>query len=146
MKKIGLKPTLSSGSGWVEKEDGENDFILAQLKSTDAKSIKIDKLDIEKLEYHANISNKVPLFVVQFLVDDSLYFVLKPEDLGDIYNYLVMEEGSSNVRSDAEDSEVNDLVKHIMNDIGKQKPKKIIKSSGREKFWELKEKEYKKRK
>ena len=36
MKSLGLKPTKNSGSGWIEKEDGQNDYIICQLKSTDA--------------------------------------------------------------------------------------------------------------
>lgn len=149
MRKIGLKPTKSSGSGWIEKEDGENDFILAQLKSTDAESIKVNMFDIEKLEYHANVSKKIPLFVLHFLSDDSLFFVLRPEHLKDIYNYLEVEESLSDVKSGPQNSEVNGLIDHIMEDIGKTKPtkpKKIIKSSGRDKYWKLKEKEYNKRK
>lgn len=36
MESLGLKPTKNSGSGWVEKEDGQSDEIICQLKSTDA--------------------------------------------------------------------------------------------------------------
>ena len=35
LKSLGLTPTPQSGAGWVAKEDGENEIILAQLKSTD---------------------------------------------------------------------------------------------------------------
>ena len=42
MKNLGLKPTKNSGSGWIEKEDGENETIIAQLKSTDSESIKVN--------------------------------------------------------------------------------------------------------
>ena len=45
MKNLGLKPTKNSGSGWIEKEDGENETIIAQLKSTDSESIKVNLLD-----------------------------------------------------------------------------------------------------
>ena len=38
MKRLGFEPVPGSCSGWVNKEDGENEFALAQLKSTDADS------------------------------------------------------------------------------------------------------------
>ena len=50
MKSLGLEPTKNSGSGWIEKEDGQNDFIICQLKSTDAQSIKVNQKDIRILE------------------------------------------------------------------------------------------------
>ena len=43
MKSLGLIPTKNSGSGWIEKEDGQNDYVICQLKSTDAQSIKVTK-------------------------------------------------------------------------------------------------------
>ena len=49
MQQLGLKPTKNSGAGWIEKEDGQNDYIIAQLKSTDANSIKVNLRDIEIL-------------------------------------------------------------------------------------------------
>ena len=81
MKKLGFKPVKGSGSGWVEKEDGENDLALCQLKSTDAESYKINLLDIEKLEYHAALSRKIPVFVIQFLKNDSLYALVNVKDI-----------------------------------------------------------------
>ena len=50
MARLGLQPTINSGSGWVQKEDGESDDVLCQLKSTDAQSIKIDKKDLDVLQ------------------------------------------------------------------------------------------------
>ena len=50
MESLGLKPTYNSGSGWVEKEDGQNEDVICQLKSTDAQSIKINQKDIRILE------------------------------------------------------------------------------------------------
>ena len=81
MKLLGLKPVPMSGAGWIEKEDGENEEVLCQLKSTDADSYRISKLDLEKLEYHSKVSHKLPVFVIQFLKDDSLYALLRIEDL-----------------------------------------------------------------
>ena len=44
MEKLGLRPQPQSGAGW-RKEDGENDYVLCQLKSTDGKLNKrLEKL------------------------------------------------------------------------------------------------------
>lgn len=88
MRKLGLEPTKGSGSGWIVKEDGQNENVIAQLKSTDKESYKLNKLDLEKLEYHANVEHKIPLFVIQFLQDNELYFVIKPQDIEWIYKYI----------------------------------------------------------
>jgi hypothetical protein len=66
MQRFGLTPTKNSGAGWLEKEDGYNDFILSQLKSTDAESIRLTLLDIHKLEYHAITEHKLPVFMNSF--------------------------------------------------------------------------------
>lgn len=35
MQQLGLEPTINSGAGFAQKEDGENEHVLCQLKSTD---------------------------------------------------------------------------------------------------------------
>ena len=67
MRSLGFEPVKGSGSGWVHKEDGESDVALAQLKSTEAESYKLNYLDIKKLEYHASVAHKIPVFVIEFL-------------------------------------------------------------------------------
>lgn len=79
LKALGLTPAPASGAGWVVKEDGENDNVMVQLKSTDASSYRFDMLDIKKLEYHADVSNKIPIFLVQFLKQDRIYALLPVE-------------------------------------------------------------------
>lgn len=81
MKNLGLKPTKNSGSGWIEKEDGENETIIAQLKSTDSESIKVNLLDLKKLFYHANISHKTGIFIIQFLQENEEFIIIRSEDL-----------------------------------------------------------------
>lgn len=88
MKALGLKPTKNSGSGWIEKEDGQNENIICQLKSTDAQSIKINKLDLDKLNYNAGVCNKIPVFAIQFLQSNEVYVLFKPEDLPEVNEYL----------------------------------------------------------
>ena len=46
MRSLGLTPTKNSGAGWIEKEDGQNEHVICQLKSTDAQSIRVIQKDI----------------------------------------------------------------------------------------------------
>lgn len=81
MEDLGLKPTKNSGAGWIEKEDGQNEQIIAQLKSTDKNSIRVNKTDLDTLFYNAAVSHKTPVFVLQFLETDEIYFILRPCDV-----------------------------------------------------------------
>lgn len=83
MKTLGFEPTPNSGSGWIVKEDGQNEDAICQLKSTDAKSIRIDQKDIETLEYNALVSHKVPIFAIQFLNTNETFLLIRPEHLKD---------------------------------------------------------------
>lgn len=62
--------------------------MICQLKSTDAKSIKLVKSDIDTLEYNALVAHKLPVFVVQFLSTNECFLVVRPEDITDIAKYL----------------------------------------------------------
>lgn len=88
MKNLGLMPTKNSGAGWIEKEDGQNDYIIAQLKSTDAQSIRVEQKDFNILEYNAAVTHKIPIFVIQFLNTNQVYVMAKPKDLPAISEYL----------------------------------------------------------
>lgn len=88
MKSLGLKPTKNSGSGWIEKEDGQNDFVICQLKSTDAQSIKVNQKDIRVLEKNALVSHKLPLFAIQFLNTGEIWLMAKPVDFVNISEYI----------------------------------------------------------
>ena len=88
MQKLGLKPTKNSGAGWVEKEDGQNDYLIAQLKSTDAQSIKVNLRDIEVMEANAIIAHKVPVFVIQFLSTDDVFIMARPSDMKHVVDYI----------------------------------------------------------
>lgn len=88
MKLLGFEPTPNSGSGWVVKEDGQNDNCICQLKSTDAKSIKVNLQDIHTLEYNACVEHKIPVFAIQFLETNEIFLIVKPEDAGDISRYI----------------------------------------------------------
>lgn len=88
LSKLGLKPAPMSGAGWVVKEDGENETTMVQLKSTDSSSYRIDMLDIKKLEYHAEVSNKIPVFLVQFLKQNKIYAIVDVENLKEVSNAI----------------------------------------------------------
>jgi len=133
MCKFGLRPTANSGSGWIEKEDGQNDFLIAQLKSTDASSISVKLKDIHTLEYNAIVAHKVPLFMVQFLQTDEVFVLVRPSDLPSVAEY--MECGRC------------EIVESIVICESEQAPKQdAIKSSpkSRDKFWKEQEKRWKK--
>lgn len=85
---FGMTPTKNSGSGWIEKEDFQNDYILCQLKSTDAQSISIKKKDIDILEYNATVSHKIPLFMIQFIETDDCFVLCRPDDIQLLSEYL----------------------------------------------------------
>lgn len=99
-KQLGLRPVPGSGAG-MEKEDGENDYILCQLKSTDSASYQLRKLDVEKLLYHAEIDCKIPLFVIQFMDTTMPLLALTPVDeLQNVSKYLngeLFNDGKQNV-------------------------------------------------
>lgn len=88
MEMLGLKQVPGSGNGWVSKEDGESEHVLCQLKSTDAQSISVKKLDIDKLILHALTSRKVPVFAIQFLQSDEVFLLVRPLDLPYMADYL----------------------------------------------------------
>lgn len=66
MRALGLRPTALSGAGWIEKEDGENEHLLAQLKSTEGKQIAVRKIDLDDLAHHARVARKLPIFVLSW--------------------------------------------------------------------------------
>jgi hypothetical protein len=88
MKSLGLKPTKNSGSTWIEKEDGQNDYVICQLKSTDAQSIKINQKDIRVLEENALVAHKLPVFAIQFLNTNEVWLMVKPIDISEIAKFV----------------------------------------------------------
>lgn len=137
MESLGLRQTPGSGNGWIVKEDGQNENVIAQLKSTDANSISISRLDLEKLNYNASVAHKIPMFVVQFLQDGATYLVVKPEMLEELVKYIqtgIVEE-SKLIDIDLSGRE---KAKHNKKMIGSS-------SSAREKLYKEKEEKYKKK-
>lgn len=81
MRSLGLQPTKGSGSGWIEKEDGQSENVICQLKSTDASSIRFKLEDWQTLEYNAGVSKKLPVFALQFLQTGDVFLLVRPDDL-----------------------------------------------------------------
>lgn len=112
MKSLGFNPTPNSGSGWIIKEDGQNDLAICQLKSTDANSIKINLQDLHTLEYNSIVAHKIPVFAIQFLKTNEVFLVIKPENLSDVSEAIkgnshinIYESGLELIEEDLEGSE-----------------------------------------
>lgn len=137
MKKLGFKPTKNSGSGWIEKEDGQNDYLIAQLKSTDAMSIRIQQKDIAILEENAAIAHKIPCFVIQFLNNGDVFIMARPDDFPQVANFI--NTGVCQKPSDEFSLDLN-IVDHSKTNMNTGHS---VKSSAkaREKFYKEKEKE-----
>lgn len=138
MKSLGLKPTKNSGSGWVEKEDGISDAVICQLKSTDKESIKLNKRDIDVLNYNAGVCHKMPVFAIQFLQSNEVYLLVKPDMLTDIAKNI--ETGTYTSQNDFLDLDVSDTEETTV----KAKRKIKSSSSARIRFNEENEKKFKK--
>jgi hypothetical protein len=88
MKALGMEGTKNSGSGWIEKEDGQNEYLICQLKSTDAGSIGIKKKDIDILNYNASVVHKIPVFAIQYIQSGEVYILMKPSDITEVAKYI----------------------------------------------------------
>lgn len=108
--------------------------MICQLKSTDANSIKIEKLDIDKLFHNASVAHKLPVFAIQFLQTNQIFLLVTPDNISDIAHYLNTGENKRHY---------DDLV--AVEEI-KQRPIKKIKSSktAREHFAEEANRKFKK--
>ena len=140
MQRLGLQPTKGSGSGWIEKEDGQSEHVICQLKSTDANSMRIHKQDLDTLQYNAAVSHKLPVFAVQFLSSDEVYLVLKPEVLSEVVEYLKTGEYHTNAANEFVGVDVTGLEDVTV------APKRIVRSSSsaREEFTKAQQQKYKK--
>lgn len=149
MKNLGFEPTPNSGSGWIVKEDGQNEDAICQLKSTDAKSIRIDQKDIEVLEYNALVAHKIPVFAIQFLNTNEVFLLVRPENLKEVVK-VVKGERPRNTQSDFLGLETQ--ASEVQGDISENglKPKgsckSVIKSSAdsRKSFMKANDKKYQK--
>ena len=72
----------------IEKEDGQSDYLICQLKSTGAQSIKVNQKDIRILEHNAAVTHKLPVFAIQFLNTNEVWLMAKPEDFVDVAEFI----------------------------------------------------------
>lgn len=98
MERLGFKPTRNSGAGWVEKEDGQSEQCICQLKSTDKQSISVKQNDLHILEQNAAISHKLPVFAIQFINTNEVWVMIKPEDLKTIQSLVKGEDISEQLK------------------------------------------------
>ena len=142
MKMLGLTPTIASGSGWKEKEDGYNDNVIAQLKSTEAESFRITLDDLKKLEYHAMVDHKAPAFFVDFIGPDKLYLVVDVENIEEVYQYMFAKEEST-----ANKLEATSITYELTDDTGLEliEVRKTVGSGDKKQYWDDKQKEYENR-
>lgn len=131
--RLGFKSTLASGAGWVEKEDGESDVALAQLKTTDAERFTITLKDMHTLEYHAALSRKIPIFINQCLTTDDIYVTVNVNDFPRLKKIILGEE--------FEATEV------IVKSSKQPKAERVVKSSsrGRQQFFKERDEKWQKK-
>ena len=141
MELLGLRQVPGSGNGWVAKEDGESEHVLCQLKSTDASSIRVQKQDIDKLEYHAIVSKKLPVFAIQFVQSKQVYLLVKPLDLADVAKYI--KSGSYSQEADLEG--VRSSFGSTDSKLSYAKPKIISSAEAREAYFESIRKKHERR-
>ena len=130
MGKFGLKGTPQSGAGFLIKEDGYNENVLCQLKSTDSQSFKLTLDDLDKLEYHSIVEHKIPVFIVDFIGRDEQYLILKPENLVDLSEHLKLPKSRSEMKIEPQ----NGIVDSLLGEQEKDSGKKMIKSSSNKKL------------
>jgi len=159
MKKLDFEPVVGSGAGWINKEDGESELFIAQLKSTDKNSFTIKREDLDKLEYHAKVSHKLPVFINEFLEDEKIYITIPLDDIDLYIKAYLSSEAQSNGSSEFDRSVNNLYYDGILNesrchsealemvqiDGGSDRSeivtKKVIKSGGRNRYQKIREKE-----
>ena len=122
MRMLGLEPTINSGSGPIEKEDGQSENLICQLKSTDANSIRIEKKDMDTLEYNALVAHKIPVFAIQFIQSNEVWIIVKPSNISDIARYIETGEFEANELIDLDTEELDTETCPV-------KPSHIVKSS-----------------
>lgn len=136
MEMLGMRQVPGSGNGWVAKEDGENERLICQLKSTDGNSIGVKKIDIDKLLLNAETEHKLPVFAVQFLKSGEVYLLVRPIDIEEVAEYL-----DTGVVKRSKEDDIVEVKK------AKAKKKPVVRSSesARERFKAENDRKFKKK-
>lgn len=139
MESLGLRPTVNSGAGWVQKEDGENETFLCQLKSTDKQSISIKNVDLRQLELNAVISHKIPVFAIQFFESGDIWLMLRPQDLKE---FSLSKQNDDFIDSMLEEQKIEEKEQK---QVDKTYTKSYNNNIARNKYWKEREEEQKQR-
>lgn len=81
MHRLGFEPTRNSGATWIDKGDGQNEYCLCELKSTDHESFSIKQSVLHQLEAQAIEAHKLPVFAFQFINTDEIWVAIKESDI-----------------------------------------------------------------
>jgi hypothetical protein len=71
--KKGMRCTPGSGSGWADKEDGNQGRFKLQLKTTEASSFRLRCEDYDELERNANSEGLDPAMLIRIRREDGHY-------------------------------------------------------------------------
>lgn len=139
MEHLGLAQVPGSGSSWVAREDGENDYVLCQLKSTDANSIRVQLQDIYELQVHAAESRKLPVFAIQFRKSNDVFLLVSPVDLQEVAEHMRDPRSASKA--------AKRVAENVVDGISEWEPLKAVSSASksREKFQREHKKKYEKK-
>lgn len=137
MESLGLCPTVNSGAGWIQKEDGENETFLCQLKSTDKQSISIKNMDLRQLELNAVISHKIPVFAIQFFESGDIWLMLRPCDLEE---FSLSKKNENFIDSMLEEQKIEEKEQK---QVDKTYTKSYNNNIARNKYWKEREEEQK---
>lgn len=139
MKDLGFSPTINSGAGWIQKEDGENSFALCQLKSTEKSSISIKNSDLRTLELNSVVAHKIPVFAVQFLDSGDVWLMVRPADLDKLG---IKTESSDSFVDDmlSEDEEKTEICEKNLDNLNNKEYNVNIEVA-RKQFWKRKQEE-----
>lgn len=112
-KQLGLTATPRSGAGWISKEDMESDKILAQLKSTEGKSISVKRQDVDDLVINARIARKLPVFVLSFVGEDQPWLMVKANQLTKVAKYIGQTDNKGKDKEASETRHTSNVRRHL---------------------------------
>lgn len=142
--KYGLENRPGSGNGEA-KEDGINDYVLIQWKSTEKDSFKLKRLDIQKLLLHADEEGKVPVFGIEFHPDLVLFMTVDTE-LENLHNYLKFDNKTKEKRKVTKQAKQRNRPKVKAGSLPASKRNEVIEDEFERMLRERKEREEKERK
>lgn len=126
MQRLGFKPTRNSGATWIDKGDGQNEYCICELKSTDNASYRLEQTTLHTLEANAIEAHKLPVFALQFLNVDEVWLAVKETDI-EAFKQLVR---ASVLEELIDNANFYDVKKDLQKNIDKIKGKSYNKGEG----------------